>query len=217
MIQTLAVTKAMTSLSQAHQLLQLSAAQDPAFFTDWFGNLPNLTTQEKSLLDRYRDRYFYYAEDGAISEGTVNLIMVAPLLELLGLYDPPYKIRSEEPVRIDLTDNDMVLQGVIDALVIQQQLWVIVIEAKPYGFNVSLAIPQALAYMCGSPGAGVQFGLVTNGEDYLFVKLDGKTRQYGLSRKFTLSNPQHNELWEVVRVMKRLAQLIDNAATATFD
>lgn len=40
-----------------HELHPLSAAQDPAFFTDWFGNLPNLTTQAKRLLDRYRDRY----------------------------------------------------------------------------------------------------------------------------------------------------------------
>lgn len=208
MIQTLAVTKAMTSLSQAHQLLQLSPAQDPAFFTDWFENLPDLIEQEKSLLDHYRDRYFYYAEDGAISEGTVNLIMMAPLLELLKLYDPPYKIRSEEPVRIELADKDTVLQGVIDALVVQQQFWVIIIEAKSYGFNVSLAVPQALTYMCGSARPGIHFGLVTNGEDYVFVKLDDTTQQYGLSRKFTLSNPQHNELWDVVRVMKRLIQCI---------
>lgn len=208
MIQSFAVTKAMTSLSQVHQRLKLNPARELAFFPDWFENLPDLTEQEKSLLDRYRDRYFYYAEDGAISEGTVNLIMVAPLLELLGLYDPPYKVRSEEPVRVELTDEDIVLQGVIDALVVQQQFWVIVIEAKPYGFNVSLAIPQALAYMCSNPGRGVRFGVVTNGEDYLFVKLDNESRQYGLSRKFTLSNPQHNELWDVVRVMKRLVQRI---------
>ncbi|MEL6382054.1 MAG: type I restriction endonuclease subunit R [Cyanobacteria bacterium J06626_18] len=206
MVQTLAVTKAMTSLSQAYELLQLSPAQDPAFFPDWFENLPDLTEQEKSLLDKYRDRYFYYAEDGAISEGTVNLIMVAPLLELLELYDPPYKIRSEKPVRVELKDGDVVLQGIIDALVIQQQFWVVMIEAKPYGFNVSLAVPQALAYMCGSPTPGIHYGLVTNGEDYVFVKLDSAIQQYGLSRKFTLSNPQHNELCDVVRVMKRLVR-----------
>ncbi len=206
MVQTLAVTIAMTSLSQAHQLLRLNPTQDSGFFTGWFENLPDLTEQEKSLLDRYRDRYFYYAEDGAISEGTVNLILVAPLLELLKLYDPPYKIRSEQPVRIELLDADVVLQGVIDAVVIQQQLWVVMIEAKPYGFNVSLAVPQALAYMCGSPISGVHFALVTNGEDYLFVKVDDETQQYGLSRKFTLSNPRQNELWDVVRVMKRLVK-----------
>lgn len=107
----------------------------------------------------------------------------------LGLYDPTYKIRSEEPVRVELADSDTVLQGVIDAIVVQQQFWIILIEAKPYGFDVLLAIPQALAYMSGYPEPSVRYGLVTNGEDYLFIKLDGKTQQYGLSRKFTLSNP----------------------------
>ncbi|WP_377960612.1 hypothetical protein [Almyronema epifaneia] len=92
MIQTLPVTKAMTSLSQAHQILKLSPANDARFFTDWFENLPELTEAEKRRLDRYRDRYFYYAEDGAISEGTVNLIIISPLLEVLGLYDPPFSL-----------------------------------------------------------------------------------------------------------------------------
>lgn len=206
MVQTLAVTKAMTSLSQAHQLLQVRPAQADDFFCEWFESLPTLTEEEKALLDRYRDRYFYYAEDGAISEGTVNLIMVAPLLELLGLYDPPYKIRSEEPVKIELAASDTLLQGVIDAVVVQQQFWIILIEAKPYGFNVSLAVPQALAYMSGGSKAAVRYGLVTNGEDYLFIKLNSQNQRYGLSRKFTLSNPRHNELWDVVRVIKQILQ-----------
>ncbi|MEO0987719.1 MAG: type I restriction endonuclease subunit R [Cyanobacteria bacterium J06639_14] len=199
----------MTSLTQAHQLLKVSPATDSAFFSAWYENLPSLSEQEKQLLDRYRDRYFYYAEDGAISEGTVNLIMIAPLLELLKLYDSPYKIRSEEPVRITLADEETVLQGVIDAVVVHQAFWVIIIEAKPYGFNVSLAVPQALAYMSGSSEPTVRYGLVTNGEDYLFIKLDCETLQYGLSRKFTLSNPQHNELREVVSVMKQLLQQLN--------
>jgi hypothetical protein len=42
------------------------------------------------------------------------------------------------------------------------------------------------------------------GEDYLFVKLDRQSKQYALSKKFTLSNPQHNELYEVVAIVKQL-------------
>jgi hypothetical protein len=48
------------------------------------------------------------------------------------------------------------------------------------------------------------FGLIRTGEDYLFVKVDQRSQSYGWSNKFTLLNPQRNELYEVVRVMKRL-------------
>ncbi len=100
------ITTAVNNLDQAHQILKLSPANDARFFTDWSENLPELAEAEKRRLDRCRDRYFYYAEDGAISEGTVNLIMISPLLELLGLYDPPYKVRSEESVKIELSETE---------------------------------------------------------------------------------------------------------------
>lgn len=102
------------------------------------------------------------------------------------------------------------LQGFIDALVVQNQFWVVVIEAKRYGFNVTLAIPQALAYMMGNshPERPV-FGMVTNGEDFYFIKLTQQgVRQYDLSDKFTLSKRRNNELYEVLRVMKRIASLL---------
>ena len=205
MVQTVAITKAITSLSKAHEKFNLSRIDDLSFFTEWFEELPGLTEQEKASLHRYRDRYFYYAEDGAITEGTIHLIMVSPLLELIELYDPPFKIRGEKPVKVELEDEDTILQGVIDALVVQHQFWVVVIEAKQYGFNVTLAIPQALAYMMGNVNLEQPvFGMVTNGEDYLFIKLNQQTRQYALSRKFTLSNPQRNELYDVMQVMKRI-------------
>lgn len=212
MVQSLAVTKAITSLSEAHEKFKLSRNNDPRFFTEWFENLPELTESEKAGLNRYRDRYFYYAEDGAITEGTIHLIIVSPLLELIELYDPPFKIRGEKPVKVELEDEDTILQGVIDALVVQHQFWVVVIEAKQYGFNVSLAIPQALAYMMANANLEQPvFGMVTNGEDYLFIKLNQQTRQYALSRKFTLSNPQRNELYDVMQVMKHIKGLFVRA------
>jgi hypothetical protein len=44
---------------------------------------------------------------------------------------------------------------------------------------------------------------IMNGEDYIFVKLDKRARQYTLSDKFTLIKQNSNELCEVVRVIKR--------------
>ena len=55
-----------------------------------------------------------YAADGAITEGTVNIIMVSPLLELMGLCDPPFKIRGEKYVKVEIEDqgeSETVLEG----------------------------------------------------------------------------------------------------------
>lgn len=210
MVQTVAITEAIISLNEAHNQFNLIRSSDPQFFTEWFEELPELTEAEKQSLNRLKNRYFYYAADGAITEGTINIIMVSPLLELVGLCDPPFKIRGEKSVKVEIEDEDTVLQGFIDALVVQNQFWVVVIEARRYGFNVTLAIPQALAYMMGNshPERPV-FGMATNGEDFYFIKLTQQgVRQYDLSDKFTLSKRRNNELYEVLRVMKRIASLL---------
>lgn len=45
---------------------------------------------------------------------------------------------------------------------------------------------------------------MTNGEDYLFVKLDRRCHHYDLSDKFTLSKRHQNELHTVVQIMQKL-------------
>lgn len=53
------------------------------------------------------------------------------------------------------------------------------------------------------------FGMATNGEDYIFIKLTQQgARQYDLSDKFTISKRRNNELYEVLQVMKRIAGLL---------
>lgn len=206
MVQTVAVTKAITDLNEAHRRFNLSPTTDPQFFPEWQGDLPELTDAEKISLNRYKERYLYYAADGAISEGTVNVILVSPLLELLGLCDPPYKIRGEQYVQIEIENEDTILQGRIDALVVQNQFWIVLVEAKHFGFSVLQAIPQTVAYMMGSPyPERPVFAMITTGEDYIFIKL---TRQgslrYAQSYKFTLLSDANNNLHRVTQVMKRI-------------
>lgn len=81
MVQTVAITEAIISLNEAHNQFNLIRSSDPQFFTEWFEELPELTDAEKEFLNRLKNRYFYYAADGAITEGTINIIMVSPLLE----------------------------------------------------------------------------------------------------------------------------------------
>lgn len=125
------------------------------------------------------------------------------LLEILHLYDPPYKVRAEKSVAVAIATEDMTLEGRIDALVIQEQLWIILIEAKQYGFSVLQAVPQALAYMMANPQPDRPiFALVTTGEDFLFLKRQGQ--YYAQSYKFTLLSDAHNNLWRVLQVLKRI-------------
>lgn len=200
---TLGITKAITNLTEAHTKLGISPTKDAAFFTEWKAQLPTLTDAEKVRLEHLKQRYLYYADSGAITEGTVNLILLSPFLETLGFFDLPYQVRSEKYVRFEIEDGDTQLDGLIDALVIRDSLWLVVIESKRYGFSVLIAIPQTLGYMFGAPNSPV-FALITTGEDYLFIKLDRDCGHYALSDKFTLSTAEGNELYSVAQILKRL-------------
>ncbi len=204
MTQTIGINKTITNLYEAHQKLGLTPTTDSNFFTEWLEEFPELNDAEQQFLDRLKNRYRYYEADGAITEGTVNFIMLSPLLELLGLCDPPFKIRSEKFVQVEIENGDTVLRGLIDVLVVQEQLWLVLIESKRYGFSVMQALPQTLAYMMASNSQQPVFGLITTGEDFIFVKLDRQQQQYDLSDKFTLSTRRDNQLYTVVQIIKRL-------------
>jgi hypothetical protein len=197
------ITRAITNLNEAHTKLGVLPSQDANFFTELQGTLAPLTDAEQVRLDHLKQRYFYYADSGAITEGTVNLILLSPLLETLGFIDPPCQVRSEKYIRFEIEDGDTLLDGLIDALVIKDRLWLIVIESKRYGFSVRQAIAQTLAYMVSAPSPQV-FALIITGEDYLFVKLDRFSGQYALSDKFTLSTVNGNELYQVAQILKQL-------------
>jgi hypothetical protein len=215
MIEAIAVTDAITDIHEAHRRFGLQPTQDVAFFSEWQLGLPDLSDVEKAGLDRLRDRYLYYTADGSISEGTVNTVMISPLLELLGFFDVPFKVRGEAFVQLTVPidgENELILRGRIDALIVQNQLWVIVVEAKHFGFSVLQALPQTLAYMMANPQTDRPcFGMITTGEDYLFVKVDRshpEVSTYGQSYKFTLLSDEMNNLYRVARVLKRMGSAI---------
>lgn len=203
MTQILGIRKAITNLNEAHRRFGIRSAVDPSFFTEWQSEFPELSAIEKATCDRLKTRYQYYQAEGAITESTVNLIVIAPLLESLGLFDPPYKVRGEKYVRIEIEDEDTILEGLIDVLLVQDSLWLVLLETKRYGFSVMQALPQTLAYMMSQPNPETfTFALITTGEDYLFVKLDRQSQQYDISDKFTLSTRQGNQLYRVVQILK---------------
>jgi hypothetical protein len=203
MAEVLAITDYIDSLAEAESRFSLSCNDDPFFFTEWSDSLSELTLVEQQRLDQIKQRYLYHRQYGHLLEGAVNFIVVAPLLEMAGFYDPPFHLRSEASVQLAIADeNDVVYKGRIDALVVQDHLWVILVESKRTSFSVELALPQALAYMSATPQPDrPTFGLVSNGAYSMFVKLHQS--QYSFSEDFSL-NRRRNELYDVLRILNRL-------------
>ena len=210
MVPTFGITKAIINLNEAHDRFNLSQTDNNQFFTEWFEDLPEIKDSEKKFLNRLKNRYLYYAADGEITEGTIDRIMVSPLLDLIGLFDLPFKIRGDRFVKVEIDNGDTVLEGFIDAVVVQNQFWVVVIEEKRFNVNVLQALPQTLAYMMANPNSEMPvFGMITTGDDYIFIKLNQQVRQYALSDKFTaISRDENNNLFRVLRVIKRITGLL---------
>ena len=204
MTATLGINRAVTNLSDIEEMLGLRPATDPSFFTEWLPPLPELSDAEKGQLDHLKLRYRYYQDAGAITESTVNLIMVAPLLELLDLFNPPYLVKGEKQVKVEIENGDRVLTGLIDVLILNNEFWLVLIESKRYGFSVMQALPQTLAYMAGST-AQPSFGLITTGEDFLFVKAD--EARYDFADKLTLTTRRDNQLYTVAQILKKPTRL----------
>jgi hypothetical protein len=145
-VQVLAVTDYIDSLAEAEAQFGLSQTDDPLFFTEWLSPLPALNAAEQQRLDLIKRRYLYHRQYGHWLEGSVNFIVVAPLLKMAGFYDPPFHLRSEASIRLNLEDkNEKIYQGRIDSLILQERLWILLVESKRTSFSVEVALPQAIA------------------------------------------------------------------------
>lgn len=114
---------------------------------------------------------------------------------------------SEHPIVLD--EEGEVLRGRIDVLVVQNQLWVTLLESKRTTISVMSAVPQTLAYMMASPSQNQSsFGMVTNGSEIVFVKLSRLgIMQYDVSDVFS-PVPVRNRLYDVLRVLKRMGKVV---------
>jgi len=206
MVQTIAATN--ISLYDLKKKFGLQRVDDDQFFREWVDDLPQLTDLEKQQLDRVKASYFNLVERPML-ESTVKMVVLSPLLDMADFYLSPFSITAEEEVQISVEDDGTIVRGRIDVLVIQNQMWILVIESKRASFSLEEVIPQALAYMLANPDASKPtFGLVTNGSHFIFIKLIKQdTPQYAVSYEFSLRRPE-NELYNVLSILKRLAQFL---------
>lgn len=200
------------TLYDLEQRFQLQQTTDPSFFWEWQGELPCLTEAEQQRLVRVKAAVANL-ERRSVLENTVKLAAIAPLLDLAGLFLPPFYVSTEDSVEIEAIDESIVIKGRIDILVLKEQLWVLVIESKRAEFSPKVGIPQVLSYMLASPRTDAPlYGLVTNGSDFVFLKLQNQqVPHYGRSRKFVLG--QEDDLERVLKILKRLAELVAASGT----
>jgi hypothetical protein len=188
---------------------QLQLEDSPEFFPEWRPPLPAISDDDRSFLAQVQQNYFDQAKRGTVSEGLVKLVVLSPLLHLAGFYTSPFEVGLEKSVQIEATEAGQIWQGRIDALVVQHQIWILVVESKSSAFGIDQAIPQALGYMFASPNPELPtYGLVTNGSSYAFIKLEQlPTPRYSVS-DILLLLPGRKSLETVLATLKQIGTQI---------
>jgi hypothetical protein len=209
MTQSLAISKTILTMAALQQRFGVVPSQDQQFFAEWASNLPELTPAETAALDQMKARLLRHRNQGSLAEGTINQLLLSPLLTLAGLYDEPFFVATEPSIEIELADQDEILRGRIDTLIIQQQFWVLGIESKST-IAFSIALPQAMTYMMANPYPDHPvYGLVSNGDEFMFIKmLTHGIPQYDLSNVFSLLIPRRNQLYDILQILKQIRQIM---------
>jgi hypothetical protein len=209
-VATKPIAKTITSLDDLKQRFNLTPASSDAFFAEWYTDVPSLSDAERSTIEEIYQRFRRHRDRGTLSEGTVNQLLVAPLLTLAGLYDPPFFVTSEPTVMLEVKRDGELLRGRIDTLVLQGRLWVLVVESKD-SISFTAALPQALAYMLANPHPTQPiYGLITSGDEFMFLKLQaGEPPIYDSSDVFYLLHPRRNQLLNVFGILKQIRLSIE--------
>lgn len=200
------------TLADLRQRFGVRLNSNNSFFEHWLDEAPPLPEAERSGLERVKRNYEYLSQEEPPLEEVVKLVVVSPLLDLAGFYQPPFLIKAEVGTVLEVSDEPDTppIQGKVDVLVVQETLWVLVIESKPARLDVTAGIPQALTYLLSSPThQPTLYGMVTNGREVLFLQLEQDSLPPSYSRSTTyriLENSQERE--NVLQGLKQIGTLI---------
>ena len=186
----------------------LELVRDEDFFGEWQYDLPEISDLEKELLNQVQEGYFNLLQNPPFLEDIVRMAIVDPVLFIGKFFLHPYHIRSEESINLELADKEVIIRGRIDALVLKEKLWVMIIESKRAEFSIEAGLAQLLTYLLASPHVKhPNYGLIVTGGSFIFVKLvKTEIPQYATSKMFAIRNPG-NELFDVLRILKRLSEI----------
>ena len=199
------------TLRDLKEKFQLQKSQELGFFFEWQQDLPVISEWEHQRLDRIYAIYANFNEDSVLEE-KLKITIVSPLLDLADFFLPPFQFSAEEHIHISLRDEKKTYRGKIDLLVLQDQMWLLVIESKRQAFSLSVGIPQVLTYMLShqihQPEVNPLYGMVTNGSNFVFLKmvlLDG-IPIYAKSDEFLLDKKDDRAC--VLQILKHIGRSI---------
>jgi len=204
-VQTIAANQ--VELSDLIDRSNLTRIDDLDFFPEWQTDLPTLTDIDRQLLDRVRAGYFNLIDYPPMRKDAVRMAIVDPILFIAGFYLPPFYIRSEAPISLEIPDEERFISGRIDTLIFREHLWVMVIEAKRASLSIEAGLAQLLTYLLAAPNP-TNYGSITSGGEFIFVKLEkGDRPKYATSDMFLMRNSRSNNLYEVLQILKKIAAL----------
>lgn len=196
------------TLYDLEKSFDLTLCDRPDFFSEWQIDNLGISDNEKGQLDRIKTNYLHLSKRLMLEE-MVKMVVVSPLLDIAGFYQPPFYSIAEKSVKVSVKDENLTIRGKIDVLVLQDHFWVLVIESKQVGVSLQKGIPQALAYMLASPNQDKSvYGMVTNGSNFIFLKLVWQDKPiYGISDEYTLMR-HGNDLYEILQILKTIGTAI---------
>jgi hypothetical protein len=208
-----AVSPETLTLRDLKQEFQLARSVDAEFFLEWQQDLPLLSEWEQQRLDRIYAMYLNHNEDGMLEE-TLKLAIVSPLLDLANFFLPPFRVSAEEQMKLVLKDQKKSYRGKIDILVLRNQMWVLVIEAKRQAFSLSVGIPQILDNMWSNPIALASqepiYGMVTNGSNFVFLKMMQVEGQSVYGKSDELLIEKKGDRIQILQILKQIGGVIKN-------
>ena len=206
MVQTIQAKN--VTLEELKTLFNLQFVTEEQFFREWQDDLPEITEFQKRQLDQIKAGYFNLLEYPPMLEKTISLSIVSPLLFAGEFYLHPFYIKPEKSVEISEEDEGAIVKGSLDTLVLKEHLWLMVIESKRVSFSIEAGLAQILAYMLANPNPDKpSYGMIATGSSFIFVKLvKGESPRYSTSKGYLTRNPG-NELYDVLRILKRLSQI----------
>ena len=199
------------TLRDLKEEFHLQTSTDPDFFLEWQQDLPVISEWEHQRLDRIHAIYANFNEDSVLEE-KLKITIVSPLLDLADFFLPPFQFSAEEHIHISLRDEKKTYRGKIDLLVLQDQMWLLVIESKRQAFSLSVGIPQVLTYMVShqisQPEVNPLYGMVTNGSNFVFLKmvLQDRIPVYAKSKEFLLE--ERDDRAQVLQILKQIGRSI---------
>ena len=150
------------TLYDLEKKFNLRLNEDSQFFPEWQADSPEANAEDKKFLDLAKAAYMNLIKYPAMPENAVKLTVLSPLLHLSNLLLPLFHIRTETSVKITDPNEDITVEGRIDILVLEHNLWVLVIESKRAEFSIKVGLAQILAYLIS------HFSLLTSRRQFDF-------------------------------------------------